>query len=84
MSESTFHSSESILEDGGAVHDVFISDEDGQTLVANAPSGRTAEHLAYALNALRDRFLDCGSDHEALGFSAAFDKFMAAHSKNAA
>ena len=84
MSESTFHSSESILEDGSAVHDVFLSDEEGKTLVANAPSERTAEYLAYALNALRDRFMECGSDREVSSFSSAFDKFMAAHSKKAA
>jgi hypothetical protein len=84
MSESTFHSSEGILEDGSAVHDVFLIDEDGQTLVANAASSRTAEYLAYALNALRDRFGECGSDREVSSFSSAFDKFMAAHSKKAA
>ena len=84
MSESTFHSSESILEDDSAVYEVFLSDADGQTLVVNAPSGRTAEYLAYALNALRDRFMECGSDREVSSFSSAFDKFMAAHSKKAA
>ncbi len=84
MSESTFHSSESILEDGSAVHDVFLSDEDGQTLVANAASGRAAGYLAYALNALRDRLTECGSDREVSSFSSAFDKFIAAHSKKAA
>jgi len=84
MSESTFHSSESILEDGSSVHDVFLSDDGGQTLVANAPSGRTAEYLAYALNALRDRFMECGSDREVSSLSSSFDKFMAAHSKKAA
>lgn len=84
MSESIFHSSESILEDGSSVHDVFLSDEEGQTLVANAPSERTAEYLSYALNALRDRFMECGSDREVSSFSSAFDKFMAAHSKKAA
>jgi len=84
MSESTFHSSESILEDGSSVHDVCLSNENGQTLVANAASGRTAEYLAYALNALRDRFLECGSEREVLSFSSAFDKFMAAHNKKAA
>ena len=84
MSESTFHSSESILEDGSSVHDVFLSDEEGQTLVANAPSERAAEYLSYALNALRDRFMECGSDREVSSFSSAFDKFMAAHSKKAA
>lgn len=84
MSESTFHTSESILEDKSSVHDVFLSNEDGQTLVANAPSGLTAEYLAYALNVLRDRFMECGSDREVSSLSSAFDKFMAAHSKKAA
>lgn len=84
MIESTFHSSESILKDGSSVHDVFLSNRDGQTLVANAASGRTAEYLAYALNALRDRFMECGSDREVSSFSSAFDKFMDAHSKKAA
>lgn len=84
MSESTFHSSESILEDGSAVHDVFLSDENGQTIVWDAPSERSAEYLAYALNLLRDRFNECGSDREVSSFSSAFDQFMAAHSKKAA
>jgi len=84
MSEATFHTSESVLEDGSVVYDVFLSDEEGQTLVANAPSSHTAENLAYALNMLRDRFMECGSDREASSFASAFDKFMAEHSKKAA
>lgn len=84
MFESLFHSSESILDDGSSVHDVFITDDNGQTLVANCPSELTAEYLAYALNALRDLFMECGSDREVSSLSSSFDKFMAAHSKKAA
>jgi hypothetical protein len=84
MNESTFHTSESTLEDGSTVYDVFLSDETGQTLVANAPSRNTAEELAYALGELRDRILDCGSDREVSSFASAFGKFMTTHSKKAA
>ena len=84
MSESIFHTSESVLEDGSSVHDVYLSNEHGQTIVSATPSSHTAEYLAYALNLLRDRFMECGSDREVSSFSSAFDKFMAAHSKKAA
>lgn len=81
MSEATFHTSESTLDDGSTVHDVFLSDETGRTLVANTPSRNTAEDLSFAMNALRDRIMECGSDRESASFAAAFEKFMAAHSK---
>ena len=60
----SFHTSENQLEDGSTTHDVYYSTPYGQELVAEPPSQRCAEAVADALNLVRERLLDCGSDRE--------------------
>ena len=60
----TFHVSENNLEDGSTTYDVYYSTPFGQELVAEPPSQKCAEALADALNLVRERILDCGSDQE--------------------
>ena len=60
----TFQSSEGLLEDGSAVYDVYYLTRYGEELVAQPPSQKCAEALADALNLVRTRILDCGSDQE--------------------
>lgn len=60
----TFHVSENNLEDGSATYDVYYSTPYGQELVAEPPSQKCAEALADALNLVRERILDAGSDQE--------------------
>ena len=59
-----FRVSESILEDGSVVYDVYYLTRYGEELVAQPPSQASAEALADALNLVRIRILDCGSDQE--------------------
>lgn len=59
-----FRVSESILEDGSVVYDVYYLTRYGEELVAQPPSQASAEALADALNLVRTRILDCGSDQE--------------------
>lgn len=81
---ATFHTSKNELEDGSATFDVYLSDEQGQTLVAEPTTENTAEYLAEALTVLRQRFLDCGSDREVLSLAIALDNFFTIHAKKAA
>lgn len=60
----TFHVSENTLEDGSTTYDVYFSSTFGQELVAEPPSQKCSEALADALNLVRTRILDCGSDQE--------------------
>lgn len=60
----SFHVSENNLEDGSTTYDVYFSSTFGQELVAEPPSEKCAEALADALNLVRTRILDCGSDQE--------------------
>lgn len=71
----TFQSSESILEDGSAVYDVYYLTPFGQELVAQPPSQASAEALADALNLVRTRILDCGSDQEVFRLSTALQQW---------
>lgn len=63
----TFQSSESTLEDGSVVYDVYYLTRYGEELVAQPPSQKCAQALADALNLVRERILDCGSDQEVFG-----------------
>lgn len=60
----TFHVSENTLEDGSTTYDVYFSSTFGQELVAEPPSQQCSAALADALNLVRTRILDCGSDQE--------------------
>lgn len=71
----TFQSSESILEDGSAVYDVYYLTRYGEELVAQPPSQVSAEALADALNLVRTRILDCGSDQEVFRLSTALQQW---------
>ena len=62
-----FHYSENTLEDGSHTYDVYFSTPYGQELIAEPPSMRCADALADALNLVRERILDCGSDQEVFG-----------------
>jgi hypothetical protein len=79
-----FHTSRNDLEDGSATFDVYFSGPDGQELIAEPPSEACAEELAYALNAIRNRFLDCGSDREVSSFACSLSVFLDRHDKKAA
>lgn len=79
MTDSTFYISESVFNDVSSVFDVYLSDSNGKTLVAYAPSRKAAEELAYSLNVLRDRILECESDRAVSEFSAKFKRFMLAN-----
>lgn len=61
-----FHYSENTLEDGSQTYDVYFSTPYGQELIAEPPSMRSADAIADALNIVRERLLDCGSDHEVI------------------
>ena len=60
----TFRDFENILEDGSSTFDVKFVTPYGTELVAEPPSEVCAEAIAEALNLVRSRFLDCGSDGE--------------------
>ena len=78
--DGQFHTSANEIEDGSVTYDVYYSDSEGQYLIAEPASQRTAEEMADALQKLRRRYLDCGSDRAVLAFSAQFESFMARHS----
>ena len=60
-----FISVEHSLEEGYThKYDVLFSTPFGQELVAQPPSQKCAEALADALNLVRERILDAGSDQE--------------------
>lgn len=82
--ETQFHTSEETLEDGSNVYDVYFSAPYGQELIAEAPSFATADEMANALNKIRNRFLDCGSDREVHSFASALAVFLECHEKKAA
>ena len=63
----TFHTSENNLEDGSTTYDVYYSTAFSQELVAEPPSQKCAQALADALNLVRERILDAGSDQEVIG-----------------
>lgn len=71
----TFQSSESLLEDGSVVYDVYYLTGYGEELVAQPPSQASAEALADALNLVRTRILDCGSDQEVFRLSTALQQW---------
>lgn len=76
INENTFNVAQEILSDQSSVFNVVFSTPTGAELVAAAPSETSAEKLAFALNRLRSRFLDCGSDRETIALARAFDAFM--------
>ena len=57
---------ENTLDDGSAVFAVNYGSPYGAELVAEPPSQACAEAIAEALNLVRTRFLDCGSDREVI------------------
>lgn len=71
----TFQSSESLLEDGSVVYDVYYLTRYGEELVAQPPSQVSAEALAEALNLVRTRILDCRSDQEVFRLSTALQQW---------
>lgn len=71
----TFQSSEGLLEDGSVVYDVYYLTRYGEELVAQPPSQASAEALADALNLVRTRILDCGSDQEVFRLSTALQQW---------
>lgn len=54
------------LDDGSTVYDVYFSTKYESIVVANPPSMRCADAIADALNTVRERLLDCGSDREVI------------------
>lgn len=70
-----FRVSESTLEDGSVVYDVYYLTRYGEELVAQPPSQASAEALADALNLVRTRILDCGSDQEVFRLSTALQQW---------
>ena len=78
--DGKFHTSANELEDRSVTHDVYFSDSEGQYLIAEPASQHTAEEMADALQKLRRRFLECGSDRAVLAFAAQFESFMERHS----
>lgn len=56
---------ENTLDDGSAVFSVMYQTPFISEVVAEPPSQACAEAIAEALNLVRTRFLDCGSDREA-------------------
>jgi hypothetical protein len=60
----TFRAYENLLEDGRAPYNVCFSTPYGLEWIAEPPSEKCAEALADALNLVRARILDCGSDQE--------------------
>ncbi len=57
---------ENTLDDGSAVFYVVYCSHGEYNLVAEPPSQACAEAIAEALNLVRTRFLDCGSDREVI------------------
>jgi hypothetical protein len=57
---------ENTLDDGSNVFSVMYRTPYGDELVAEPPSKTSAEALAEALDLVRSRFLDCGSDREVI------------------
>lgn len=76
INDSAFNVAEEILSDQSSVFNVVFSTPTGPEIVAAPPSQTSAERLALALNRLRCRFLDCGSDRETIILASAFDAFM--------
>ncbi len=63
------------LDDGSAVFAVNYGSPYGAELVAEPPSQACAEAIAEALNLVRTRFLDCGSDQEVFRLSIALQQW---------
>ena len=61
-----FHYAENTLEDGSHTYDVYFSTPYSQELIAEPPSRLCADAIADALNIVRERLLDCGSDQEVI------------------
>lgn len=71
-----FISVEHSLEEGYThKYEVLFSTPFGQELVAQPPSQASAEALADALNLVRTRILDCGSDQEVFRLSTALQQW---------
>ena len=77
----TIHTSTNELPDGSLTFDVYASDEEGQTLLAEPPTFATADAIAESMQWLLTRFLDCGSDREVLSLVISFDNWKAKHQK---
>ncbi len=60
------------LTDGSRVFDVEFNGE----LIAAPQTQCAAEELAFALNGLLSRFLDCGSDREVSSLAMNFSRFL--------
>lgn len=82
--KATFHTSKNELSDGSSTFDVYLSDEYGQTLVAEPVSREVAENMARSLNAVVARFLDCGSNQEANRLDYEIEKLVSFRNKKAA
>lgn len=79
--EGRFHEVRNDLEDESCTFDVYFSDQYGQQLIAEAASHCAAEEMSDALQKLRRRFLECGSDREVLSLATAFASFIERHEK---
>ncbi len=66
---------ENTLDDGSAVFSVMYRSPYGAELVAEPPSQACAEAIAEALNLVRARFQDCGSDQEVFRLSIALQQW---------
>ena len=66
---------ENTLDDGSAVFSVMYRSPYGEDLVAEPPSQACAEAIAEALNLVRTRFLDCGSDQEVFRLGVALQQW---------
>ena len=75
-SDGRFNVLEQTLDDKSKVFDVYFCSPNGQELICNAPTEQTATELNSALNAIRDRFLDCGSDREVVNLACSFDAWL--------
>lgn len=70
-----FLTAENTLEDGSTTHDVYYFTPYGKELVAEPPSEVCADAIAEALNLVRSRFLDCGSDREVFQLGIALQQW---------
>ena len=66
---------ENTLDDGSAVFSVMYQTPFISEVVAEPPSRACAEAIAEALNLVRTRFLDCGSDQEVFRLSIALQQW---------
>lgn len=72
----TFISVEHSLEEGYThKYEVLFSTPYGHELIAQPPSLKCAQSLADALNLVRTRILDCGSDQEVFRLSTALQQW---------